>query len=216
MRDIELNEKNNYIQSLLEPESARLLQSRIAAVDLGLSRISVSPVEGKLIQFLLKSLNAKKVVEIGTLTGVSAQYILKSLPQNGQLWSLEKSEIHAEKTKQILIQDSRFQLIQGDAVETLKQIQKEGPFDACFIDGNKAAYGKYLDWCEAHIKSGGLIIADNVFLSGAVWGQPTAQRFSEKQIKVMQEFNLRLAQEDKYESVLIPTEEGLFAAIKKF
>ncbi|MNL80613.1 hypothetical protein D3C87_2075130 [compost metagenome] len=53
-------------------------------------------------------------------------------------------------------------------------------------------------------------------MSGKVWGGEAAQKFSDKQIKVMQDFNLRLANQDLYDSAVVPSAEGLFIAVKKF
>lgn len=110
--------------------------------------------------------------------------------------------------------NKKIEFVLGDAREELKKLEALGPFDGIFIDGNKAAYMDYLEWAEKNIKTGGLILADNVFLNGSVWGEASA-RFSEKQIRIMQEFNKRLADPDKFVSVIAPTFEGLYIAIKK-
>lgn len=218
MRDSNLTPKDTYIQSLTPVESQTKKLSRQASEDLGLARISVNSAEAQLIKVLLKIHGARKVVEIGTLTGLSAQYILEALPADGELWTLEKNPDHAQKAQDIFSQlttTQRIHLIRGDAREKLEEISSQGLFDAVFIDGNKAAYGDYLAWAEKNLRAGGLIVADNIFLSGAVWGESLNQNFSAKQIKVMQDFNVRLADSALYDSVVIPTYEGLFVAVKK-
>ncbi|MNT10850.1 putative O-methyltransferase [compost metagenome] len=161
----------------------------------------------------------KKFVEIGTLTGLSAQYIFEALPEGGELWTLEKDPKHAGMAQQAFAKmnvasSKKIHVIVGDARIELEKLAALGPFDGVFIDGNKAAYMDYLMWSEKNLRAGGLVLADNVFLSGAVWGDATTQKFSEKQVRVMQEVNLRLADKSLYTSSLIPTFEGLFAAIK--
>jgi predicted O-methyltransferase YrrM len=214
---IETPEVQTYIDSLTPTESTSKLKSRASAEELGLGRISLSPSEGQLLSFIVRQQGCRKFVEIGTLTGLSAQYILEGLPVDGQLWTLEKTEVHAEKAKEALAMHpsgARAHVVVGDARVTLETLSKEGPFDGVFIDGNKAAYGDYLAWAEKNVRRDGLIIADNVFLSGAVWGASTVQKFSEKQIAVMQAFNKRLADSSLYDSVIVPTSEGMTAAIK--
>jgi predicted O-methyltransferase YrrM len=170
---------------------------------------------------LIHSHQCKKFVEVGTLTGASALWILQGLPEGGHLWTLEKDPLHARAAREIFDQYHQVQpskgihLIEGDARETLKTIEAEGPFDGIFIDGNKSAYGDYLDWAEAHLKKGALILADNIFLGGSVFTGNSAQ-FSKKQIEVMRNFNERLANPEKYFSAIAPTEEGLFVAVKLF
>lgn len=219
MRETQINPKDAYIESLTPSEGRHKSLARQASEELGLARISVNSAEAQLLKILLKLHGAKKIVEIGTLTGLSAQYILEALPENGELWTLEKNPQHAQKAAQIFSEtphaNKKIHLVVGDAREMLEELIVKGPFDAVFIDGNKAAYGDYLAWSEKNVRSGGLIIADNIFLSGAVWGEATTQKFSPKQIKVMQDFNLRLADTSLFESVVVPTYEGLFVAIKK-
>jgi len=209
----------NYIESMLKPESSSKVKSRLFAEELGLGKISLSPSEGTLLSFLIQQHECRKFVEIGTLTGLSAQYILEGMNNEGKLWSLEKTELHAEKAREALTghpASGKINFVVGDARVTLETLAAEGPFDGVFIDGNKAAYGDYLAWAEKNVRRGGLIIADNVFLSGAVWGETTTQKFNEKQIRVMREFNLRLADPALYRGVIIPTGEGLNVAVKLF
>jgi len=208
-----------YIESLTPAESVSKKQSRTAAEELGLGRISLSSSEGQLLSFMIRQKQCRKFVEIGTLTGLSAQYILEGMDGEGLLWTLEKTQIHADKAREALTLHpwgDKATVVVGDARMTLEIVASEGPFDGVFIDGNKAAYGDYLIWAEKNVRAGGLIIADNVFLSGAVWGETTQQKFSEKQISVLQAFNKRLADPNFYQSIIVPTQEGMTFAIKKF
>lgn len=183
--------------------------------------ISLSPVEGRMLATLVKSHNCKSFVEIGTLTGSSGLWILRGLLHSGCLHTFENNPNHAEKAKIVFEQyqthfadhSKSIHVHLGDAECLLPTITNAGPFDGIFIDGNKSAYGRYLDWAEQNIRTGGLIIADNVFLSGGVWGEQD-HPFSEKQISVMQSFNARLADENKFLTTFIPTSEGLSVSIK--
>lgn len=187
--------------------------------------ISLGLTEARLVAFLIRQNKCQKFVEIGTLTGASALWILQALPSDGRLWTLEKDPAHAAAAREVLKCDARATILEGDARETLKILSSEGPFDGIFIDGNKAAYGDYLAWAEANVRAGGLIIADNVFLSGAVFAStdkpetpdssPQKAKFSFKQIEVMRAFNRRLADSSLYDSTLVPTPEGLLVAVKK-
>jgi predicted O-methyltransferase YrrM len=206
-----------YVENLMGAENQFMQQAREDSHSLGLDSISISTLEANLISFQLQMINAKKVVEIGTLTGLSALHILQVLPTDGFLWTLEKSQEHydlAQKNLEIEIKAQRCQIILGDARESLQSISSQGPFDAVFIDGNKAAYLDYFDWAFANVKSGGLIIADNVFLAGAVWGDSTQQKFNEKQITVVRTMNQKAFNDAKLRSVIIPTQEGLLICNK--
>lgn len=219
MRETQSSAQEAYIQNLLSPEGSLKNQSRQASEELGLARISISPAEAQLVKTLLRLHKTKKFIEIGTLTGLSAQYFFEALPEGGELWTLEKDPRHAQKAQEVFAQldqsKKKIHLVVGDAREELPKLAAQGPFDGVFIDGNKAAYGDYLAWAEQNLRPGGLILADNIFLGGAVWGGSTAQKFSEKQTQVMQKFNQRLADAQVFDSAVIPTFEGLYVAIKK-
>lgn len=210
---------DEYIEQIFPTESASRKKSRSEAEALGLARISVSPNEARILGLLMSLHQSLKVIEIGTLTGLSAQAILGAMPAGGKLWTFEKNPDHAQRAEAILnalsFSNKSFEVVIGDAQQKLGEIENQGPFDAVFIDGNKAAYGSYLEWTEKNLRSGGLVIADNVFLSGAVWGEETTQKFNTKQIEGMKKFNQRLADPKLYESAILPTSEGLFVAIKR-
>lgn len=198
-----------YINSLLKSESEQMQQARVNSEKLGLGRISLSTVEASIIQFLLRDIKAKKVVEIGTLTGLSALYILEALPKDGKLWTLEKSEEHATLANQVLYSDPRCQVIVGDAKEKMQTLNSQGPFDLIFIDGNKAAYMDYFKWAMDNTAIGSMIVLDNIFLAGAVWADMAFQRFNDKQVSVMQAVNKMAFSDVRLSSMVVPTNEGL-------
>lgn len=224
MRDLtqNLTPQQSYLHHLFPTEPIPLIQeARAASVSLGKAPISLSPSEARLMSTLIASHQCRKFVEIGTLTGASALWILHGLLPEGELWTFEKDLDHAQLAKNIFLQyeqretSKKVHLIEGDARVTLPLIEQHGPFDGIFIDGNKSAYQSYLDWAEKNLRPGGLILADNVFLGGSVFTGNAAQ-FSKKQIEEMKAFNERLADPAKYVSSIIPTGEGLFFAIKLF
>ncbi len=213
------NDLLKYISSVWGGEDALMLKARQKSDELGLTRISISAIEGNLVHFFINQVRAQKVVELGTLTGYSAQWILKAMPSQGRLWTFEKSSVHAAKAREVLksyIDENRVTILEGDAVELLPTINAEGPFDAIFIDANKLAYGQYLDWAEKNLRKGGVILADNALLGGTVVSGQANDTFSDKQIAAMKEFNLRLSNSEKYLSAMLPTTEGLLVAIKNF
>ncbi len=220
--DQEATPLENYLHHLFPHEPTVLFgKARAAAQTIGKAAISLSPAEARLMSTLIASHKCERFVEIGTLTGASALWILEGLASGGVLWTLEKDPTHAQLAQTIFAEWSvlspgkAVHLVEGDAQQTLQSIQSHGPFDGIFIDGNKSAYGAYLDWVETHLKKGALILADNIFLGGSVLTGNKAQ-FSKKQISVMKEFNERLADPKRYQSAIVPTGEGLFMAIKLF
>lgn len=219
MARLEVQPRLEYINNLFakEDENQKAIKEQLRLDHK--EGINVGPYEGKLLFFLSQMIGAKKIVEIGTLYGYSTSWFLRALPSDGFLYTLEKSEETALTAKSLLKQrknSEQMELLVGDARENLQSITDKGPFDLIFIDANKAAYGDYLDWAIKHIKKGGLIIGDNTYLFGHVYDDKEASvRSNEKQIKVMKEFNQRLAESDEFTSVMLPTPEGMTLALKK-
>lgn len=215
MRELQ-NSFDTYWQNLFPDPSALFLQAKEQSRHFKKEAISLTAAEGRLLSELVRQSNAKKFVEIGTLTGYSALWILSGMDQ-GELWSFEKDPACAEWAQQCLQKNlwGKAHVIVGDALATLPSIENQGPFDGIFIDGNKQAYPAYLDWAEKNIKKNGLVLADNVWLGGSVYGAKD-DRFSEKQISAMKDFNHRLSDAQKYYSFIVPTQEGLYVAKKLF
>lgn len=215
------NEKQpsyDYIENCYQLENEQMQLSRKFADGLGLGGISVSHAEAHLMGFLVGLIKPKKVVEIGTLTGLSCQYFLQSLQQDGIIYTLEKSNEHIALASQALkpwIDRGQCVLVAGDAKEQLPQLSSKGPFDAIFIDGNKAAYKDYWIWAKNNIRSGGMILIDNVFLAGSVWGDLSKQKFSDKQIQTVKEMTKNVFADANFSASFVPTEEGLLLAVKK-
>lgn len=214
-----------YHQKLFQREGfsnlEKLIQeARRQSETLGKLGISMSHNEARVMATFIQAARCQNFVEIGTLTGATALWIADALAPQGNLWTFEKDERHSQAAGLIFNEyhrtgKTKINLIQGDAVEKLPEIEKFGPFDGIFIDGNKAAYLKYLDWAEKNLKPGALVIGDNVFLGGSVFNTELDSKFSKKQIQVMQEFNQRLADPNRYSSCLILSSEGLLVAVKK-
>ncbi len=211
---MDYTDRYSYIRDLYAKETKHLQHIRESTTGKN-DGIYIYPEEGKLLQLLIKMNNIKTIVEIGTLSAYSANWMLNAIPEDGKIYTFEYDEIRAEQSRKN-IKDDRIELIFGKALETLPSIENKAPFDMIFIDANKSGYANYLTWAEKNIKKGGLIVADNTLLFDAVWDKNTTERVSKNAIKSMQEFNLRLADESKYTSLLVPTEEGFSIAIKNF
>ena len=110
--------------------------------------------------------------------------------------------------------EKNIKAINGDAIEILDNLDSE--FDMIFIDADKINYVNYLNWAEKHIRFGGLIVADNTLLSGAVYKNELPYRIRKTTKNIMKEFNLRLSNNKKYTSILLPSTDGITIALKEF
>ena len=182
--------------------------------------ITINPEEGKLIQTLIKLGNIKNILEIGTLYGYSTIWFARGINNNGKIITIEKELENAKIARENFNKlennlSNNIEIINGDANEELeKLVQKQLVFDMVFIDADKSSYPNYLNFTDKLLKKGGLIIADNTFLSGAVYNDYLTDRVRFKAQKNMRLFNKMLTNKTKYQSIMINTDEGLSIAIK--
>lgn len=205
---------SSYIKSLFAPEDVVLKNTIISIENNNLRPINVGADEGKLLQILIKLHGSITIVEVGTLVGYSTIWLARALPENGKIYSFEKDERIANIARDNILKSDvahKIEVISGDAHEMLKTIEDKATFDAIFIDAEKGGYCKYLDWAEKNIRKGGLIIGDNTFMHGEVFLDEPKEKMS----VVMKQFNQRLADDNKYDGIIIPTNAGLTVAIKK-
>ena len=209
--------QQKYLNDLFGQTDVELETVRAELQRQDLDFMSISGAEARILQFFIRAMNLRKVVEVGTLFGYSALAMAKALPDDGQIFTLEKSKgnfaVAKKHFEMFPTAGRKIQAFCGDAVELLVQIESHGPFDLVFIDADKAGYVTYLDWAEKNVRSGGLIIGDNTFLWGAVYDEPS-EDIGQKSVNAMKEFNQRSSDPTKYNSTLIPTVEGLTVAQK--
>ena len=139
----------------------------------GLPAIDVSPTQGKLLQVLARSQNARHILEIGTLGGYSTLWLAAALPQDGHLITLEIDPKHARVARANFAQAGladRIELRLGPAIESLRALAAEQrePFDLVFIDADKSNNPHYVTSALKLSRRGTLIIVDNVVRDGAV------------------------------------------------
>ncbi|MCO5051792.1 MAG: O-methyltransferase [Verrucomicrobiae bacterium] len=164
---------DRYVTSQLIPSDATLEKVLAARKAADLPAIGVSATQGKLLQLLAQSHQARRILEIGTLAGYSTIWLARALPADGKLITLEFEPKHAEVAQANFnaagLAD-RIQLRLGAALDTLPQLRAEGcgPFDFIFIDADKENYPAYWEWSLKLSRPGTLIVADNVVRNGAL------------------------------------------------
>ena len=124
---------------------------------------------GNLLYILSKSINAKRVLDVGMFTGYSALKLASSIPPDGEVHTFELASNHIESAKQFF-NDSIYNNIiihEGEALENLENLESE-KFDFAFIDADKINYINYYNRCMMLIRKGGIIVLDNMLWSGQV------------------------------------------------
>lgn len=203
-----MDRKLTYLRDLYAPEDVLLKEIRRKALEEDFP-IHIHPVEGKLLQLLIQMTQTRKIIEIGTHAGYSAVWMARALPPDGILHTIEKSQKRYELAQGTFRDFEKKALIEsylGDAHDILRTLEDQGPFDLVFIDADKISYLDYLEWARHALREGGLLVADNTLLDGAVYGEsPMDLKIADSTLRVMQEFNRRLASPEHFSSLLLPT-----------
>jgi len=158
-------------ERLVGPPDAALAHALQNSSENGLPEIAVGEGQGKLMQLLARSIQATRILEVGTLGGYSTIWLARGLPPNGHLTTLEISEKNAEVARENIAfagLDSKVQILVGPAAETLPTLQADPPYDFAFIDADKDSSLEYFMHAKRLVRPGGVIIVDNVVRYGRV------------------------------------------------
>jgi predicted O-methyltransferase YrrM len=180
---------DKYIADQLAPADPALKAALDASAAAGLPAINVSPNQGKLLHIFVRLLNARAILEIGTLGGYSTIWMARGLAPGGRLITLEADPRHAALAKENIAGAGVQDIVEvrvGKALDTLPTLAAEeiGPFDLIFIDADKVNTPSYFTWAVKLARPGTLIIVDNVVRKGAV-ADPAAR---EADVNGMQRF----------------------------
>lgn len=153
-----------------DPQLAELSARNAAA---GLPAIAVSPAQAKALALLVRIMQARNVLEVGTLGGYSGVHIARELPADGKLTTLEVNPTFAQVASDNFTRlglASRIELRLGPALDTLRQLVTTHPrtFDLIFIDADKPSNPSYFSLALQLIRPRGVIIVDNVVRDGNI------------------------------------------------
>ncbi|WP_159881367.1 O-methyltransferase [Paenibacillus puerhi] len=203
--------QEQYAESLFGPDE--VLEKVTAAIaERGMRDISIAPGYGRLLTLLVKSVQARDALEIGALGGYSGVCLARGLKPAGRLVSLELVPEYAELAHASLKLAGFGDQVEyrvGEALDSLQRLHAEGrQFDFFFIDADKGNYPNYLDWAIKLARPGALIVGDNTFMRG----KTTNPMEKGNGVTRLREFNERIAQDHRLDSVMLPAYDGLAIA----
>jgi predicted O-methyltransferase YrrM len=158
---------------------------------------------------MIKTCNAKNILEIGTFTGLSTLSMSLALSDEGSIIALDKNL----ETNKIALdffnkanQGKKIKTIVKPALDSLNDIKKENIlFDIVFIDADKTNYTNYYESVIQLIKKDGLIIIDNVLWHGEVADKNNNEKFT----NIIREFNTHVKNDNRVEQIILPIGDGL-------
>ena len=174
-----------------------------------LQRMQISETQANFLQLIIKITNIKNCLEIGTFTGFSALTMALALPDDGLVITLDKDQkiintaINFFKKGNL---DKKILPIVAPALDTLKKMIKDNKiFDLIFIDADKGNYINYFNSSLDLIKSGSIVIVDNVLWHGDAYNKNK----NDKQTNTIREFNSYVKNDKRVEKFIIPLGDGL-------
>ncbi|MEQ9266851.1 MAG: O-methyltransferase [Balneolaceae bacterium] len=199
------SEIDKYAEEHTSAESTQLL-SLIKSSDDELQYIDMisGRIVGQLLKMLVKISGAKRVLEIGTFTGYSAISMAEALPDDGEVVTLEMNLRYQELAQKHFDSSkvgSKIKMIRGNAQSSIELL--EGLFDLVYLDGDKMRYEFYFEKLLPIVKSGGLIVADNVLWDGTVLSP------EDHKARAIADFNQHVLNDDRVEQVLLPIRDGV-------
>ena len=172
-------------------------------------KMMVGALEGQFLKMLATMTGARRILEIGMYTGYSTLAWAEAMPKDGRVITCEINPEWADIAKRFFAESVHGQKIEiklGPALESLKTIW--GPFDICFIDADKENYGNYYDLCLELARPRGLIVLDNMLLSGKVLDPRDAAS------RAVDALNKRIRNDPRVENVLLPVRDGIMLVRK--
>ena len=169
-------------------------------------------LQGRLLAILSKMINPKNILEIGTFTGYATLCLAEGLSKEGKITTLDINEELSYLPKKYFKESEYsnqidFQL--KDAKAFLKET--EAFFDFVFIDADKENYVEYFNLIKPRIKSGAVVLFDNVLWYGKVLDENPKQ----KSTQIIKELNDMMAKDEDFENLILPLRDGLHLSRKK-
>jgi caffeoyl-CoA O-methyltransferase len=172
--------------------------------------MQIGPDQGAFMAMLVRVTGARRIIEIGTFTGYSSTAMALALPPDGRILccdvSREWTDIARRAWADAGVAD-RVELRLAPATETLATLDDDS-FDLAFIDADKPNYDAYYEGCLRVVRSGGLILIDNVLWSGDVVDPSAAG----EQVTAIRALNEKVAGDERVDHVLLPLADGLTLA----
>ena len=170
--------------------------------------------QGQLLTMLARLIGARRAVEIGTFTGYSGMCIARGLADDGWLLCCDISTEWTSIALQAWRRADLFERIElriGPALDTLRALPATADIDLAFIDADKAGYVDYWNELVPRVRSGGLLLADNVLWSGEIVNADS----SDADLDALRGFNDVVSGDERVEVVVLTAFDGLTIARKR-
>ena len=180
-----------------------------------LAQMQIAPEQGQFLEIIVATSKAKKCLEIGRFTGLSALCMARGLPVDGKIISIDNSDEFSSLAnkfwKQADIQH-KIESVIGQGVEVMQSyVDRQFSFDLIFIDADKNNYPHYYELSLELLPSNGIIIIDNM-----LWGGDVADlSIKDTQTETIRSLNAKIQKDERVHFSLLPLSDGLSFIRKK-
>ena len=176
----------------------------------------INRLVGVTVELLARSVGARRVFELGSGYGYSAYWFCRAVGRGGEVHCTDGDPENEKKGLDYLGRAGLAEPIRwhvGEAVATLEST--DGEFDVIYDDIDKVGYPDAWRAARERIRVGGLYLCDNVLWSGRVTGEelPADER-QDWSTQAILEHNRLIAEDERYVAAIIPTRDGVMAALR--
>ncbi|MBM3401012.1 MAG: O-methyltransferase [Bacteroidetes bacterium] len=207
------NELKNYLETTCDPETKLLKRiDRETNLKVSMPRMLSGHYQGRVLSMLSKLLGPRRILEVGTFTGYASLCLAEGLSPDGILYTID---INAELEDMVRANfresalGAKINYLVGNATEIIPNLDEV--FDLVFIDADKKNNETYYNLCIDKLRSGGLIIVDNVLWSGKVLENIK----TDSSTALIGSFNDFIASDERVEKLILPVRDGLYMIRKK-
>jgi len=205
-------EQAEYLDRLL-PASVGLLEEmeEFAAAH----RVPVADREvARFLEITARAIGARKVLEIGTAIGYSVIHLARALPEDGLVVTIEPSQDMIALSESFLLRAGlreRVRIERGAALEVMPRLRET--FDLVFLDAVKEEYADYLELALPVLRTGGVVVADNLLWGGQVAGEVRSPDQTAS-TQALREFNQLFVRHPQLLAEVLPLGDGLGYGVK--
>ncbi|MBV8636956.1 MAG: class I SAM-dependent methyltransferase [Candidatus Eremiobacteraeota bacterium] len=205
-----------YIVEATVDEHPVLARLRAETAPMPGAGMQIGADQGRFMQFLAQTIGARRYVEVGVFTGYSSLAMALALPADGKILACDINESYTAIARRYWREagvEAKIDLRVGPAVQTLDEALRSEPesYDLAFIDADKESVDAYYERCLGLLRTGGIIMIDNVLWSGRV-ADPSE---NDEDTTALRAINAKASHDSRVDAVLLSIGDGLLLARKR-
>ena len=202
-----------YLDSLLLPRDALLAEMEAYSAEHHVP--SSDPEVALFLSLTAQAIGARRALEIGTAIGYGAITLARAMPTDGRVTTIDPSDERVRTAREFIRRagvEQQIEIVQAPALDALPRL--DGPFDLAYLDAVKEEYPAYLELIVPRMRTGGVILADNVLWKGQVATGRLLSPDQKESTAALTEFNRRFTTHPQLRGLILPFGDGLAYGVK--